>query len=226
MSILNRFSVIMKSNIHALLDGLEDPSKIVDQTLRDLRNDLAEVKKETAGVMANEKNAKRLLEECDADISQYTLAAQNALIAGNEEDAKTLIKKKQQFEKKKESLEENYALAKSNADKMRQMHDKLVDDIDELEIRKEAIKAKVATAKAQQQLNKVIAGGKGKESSHSAFERMEARADRMLDTAEAMTELNEDGDKKNSLLDQYTGKGSETEVDLELAQMRAKLGLE
>ena len=48
MGILTRFTDIMKSNINALLDKCEDPAKMIDQTLRDLREDLAEVKKETA----------------------------------------------------------------------------------------------------------------------------------------------------------------------------------
>ena len=84
MGILQRFSDIMRSNINAALDKCEDPAKMVDQILLDLRKNLAEVKKETAGVMAVEKNAARLVEECKGNISKYTNAAQNALRAGNE----------------------------------------------------------------------------------------------------------------------------------------------
>ena len=45
MGILDRFVTIMKSNINAVLDKCEDPAKMIDQTLLDLREDLAEVKK-------------------------------------------------------------------------------------------------------------------------------------------------------------------------------------
>ena len=41
MGILTRFTDIMKSNINALLDKCEDPAKMIDQTLRDLREDLS-----------------------------------------------------------------------------------------------------------------------------------------------------------------------------------------
>ena len=51
MGIISRFTEIMKSNINAQLDKCEDPSKMIDQTLRELKENFAEVKKETAGVM-------------------------------------------------------------------------------------------------------------------------------------------------------------------------------
>ena len=57
MGILTRFKDIMSANVNALLDKAEDPAKMIDQTLLNLRKDLTEVKKETAAVMADEKNA-------------------------------------------------------------------------------------------------------------------------------------------------------------------------
>ena len=62
MSMLDRFSDIIKSNINELLDRAEDPAKMVDQYLRDLTDDLAKVKQETAGVMAQEVHARNMYE--------------------------------------------------------------------------------------------------------------------------------------------------------------------
>ena len=70
MGILQRFKDIMSSNINALLDRAEDPEKMVDQTLRNLNSDLAKVKAETAGVMADEQKAKRNLDEVNAEIAK------------------------------------------------------------------------------------------------------------------------------------------------------------
>ncbi len=225
MNILSRFADIMKSNINALLDKCEDPAKMVDQMLRDLREDLVEVKKETATVMADEKKAKRQLDECDAEIQKYLTAAQNALKAGKEEDAKVLIAKKQQYEANRVSLESTYQVAQANAEKMQQMHDKLVNDIDTLEMKKDSIKAKVSTAKAQEHMNKIVAGGTNSEASIAAFQRMEEKADRMLDSAVAEAELNAGTNKASDLADQYLGGGSSVQVDDELAKMKAELGL-
>lgn len=223
MGILQRFSDIMRSNINAALDKCEDPAKMVDQTLIDLRRDLAEVKKETAAVMATEKNAQRLMDECKANIAKYTTAAQNALRAGNEADARTLLAKKQELQSNLVSLESNYDAAYQNADRIRTMHDKLVRDIESLESRKAAIKAKVATAKAQERVNKATSG-MSSAASISAFERMESKANQMLDAATAEAELNAGTHSTDDLAAKYASGGSSS-VDDELARMKAQLGI-
>lgn len=222
MSILQRFSDIMRSNVNALLDKCEDPAKMVDQTLLDLRRNLADVKKETASVMAVEKNARRLVDECRSKIQKYESAAKNALRAGCEEDARTLLSKKQEFEGQLPDLEANLQAAAKNADQLKQMHDKLVQDIESLEGRKAAVKAKVSTAKAQQTVNKAMAG-MNSAASVSAFERMEAKANRMLDEAAAEAELNADTGSTEDLAKKYAS--ASASVDDELARMKQELGV-
>ena len=95
MSILSRFADILSANINSLLDKAEDPSKMINQYLIDARKDLAEVKEETASVMADEVKAKRVLDANRAEIEKYTSLAKKALEAGNEGDARTFIAKKQ-----------------------------------------------------------------------------------------------------------------------------------
>ena len=45
MGILSRFGDIVQANVNAVLDKMEDPSKMIDQYLRELNENLAEVKK-------------------------------------------------------------------------------------------------------------------------------------------------------------------------------------
>lgn len=225
MGILQRFSDIMRSNINALLDKCEDPAKMVDQMLLDLRHDLAEVKTETAGVMADARSTKRQLDDCDATIARYDQAARAALQAGNETDARELLAKKQQYEQTRVSLSNAYELADTNATKMRQLHDKLVGDIGSLEARRSAIKAKIAAAKAQEHVNDITSGGDRARSSMEAFERMETKADRMLDAAQAKAELNTVAGSTDELADRYLTGATSPSVDDELARMKAEMGL-
>ena len=98
--------------------------------------------------------------------------------AGNEDDARTLIAKKQQYESNLVSYKKTQELTHANADKMRQMHDKLVNDIETLEARRDAIKATVASAKAQEHINKIVSGGDKAKSSMESFERYEKKAEK------------------------------------------------
>lgn len=223
MSILNRFKDIMSANINALLDKCEDPAKMIDQYLRQLKEDLAEVKQETAAVMAEEKRTKRLVDDNAAEIAKYTDLAKKALTAGNEGDAKVFITKKQELEAHQADLEKTYALAHANAEKMREMHDKLTGDIQELEQRRLNVKAKMSVAKTQDKLNKINGSMKSAAGSMEAFERMEAKADRLLDEANSMAELNEEPkDSAEEIAKKYD---KDSSVDDELAKMKAELGL-
>lgn len=228
MGILKRFTDIMSANINALLDKAEDPAKMIDQYLRDLEKDLGNVKAETASVMAEEKRAKRELDECREMVEKLTKYAEKALVSGNENDARTFLENKAEYVKKEETLLQAYELAKSNAEKMREMHDKLVKDIASLNTRKEEIKAKVAMAKAQEKINQVGSSMGNAAANLSAFDKMEAKANKMLDEANAMAELNQS--KKESsvedLMSKYdTPSAGDAEVEDELLELKKKLGL-
>ncbi len=225
MGIISRFKDIMAANINALLDKCENPEKMIDQYMRNLESDLGKVKAETASVMADEQRAKRELDECTAEVDKLQAYAEKAVAAGNDDDARQFLSKKQSLITKQQALQQTYALATDNASKMRQMHDKLVNDINELNSRRDTIKAKMNVAKAQQTVNKIGASVEGAEKNLSAFDRMEAKADRMLDEANAMAELNTSG-ADNSIKDlEEKYKVSAPAVDDELAAIKAKMGM-
>ena len=227
MGILQRFKDIMASNINALLDKAEDPEKMIDQTLRNLTKDLAEVKKETAAVMADEQRCKRELDEVNSEITKMQAYAEKELLAGNEADAMKFLEQKNQLTAKQASLQQTYDVAAANAMKMRQMHDKLVTDINQLDSRRDAIKAKMKVAKTQDRLNKMTNNLSDSASSMAAFDRMEAKANAMLDQANAMTELNQTTQESgiDSLAAKYDA-APNAAVQGELAAMKAKLGLQ
>ena len=226
MGILNRFTTIMKANINALLDKAEYPAKMVDQYLIDLNQSLAEVKSETAGVIAEEKRTARLVEKNAAESNRMESLAKKALQAGNEDDARVFLAKKQQIDATGEELKKAADAAHANADKMRQMHDKLVSDIEQLKARRESIKAKSAVAKTQTMVNELASGTDKAAGAIDAFNRMEAKVDKQLDTAESLAELNEKpADDVETLEAKYAGIADSAAVDEELAKLKAEMGL-
>lgn len=223
MGIIARFADIIKANVNDLIDKCEDPAKMIDQCLRDLANDLAQVKKETAAIMAEESRAQRNVDKYTALVKQYTAAAEKALIAGNEADATALLTSKQENEALLTTATTQLNVAKQNAAKMRQMYNKLCKDMESLNARRENIKAQASMAKAQQRINNMSAVTNA-QATTDKFARMEAKAQKMLDAATAEAQLNADMTTGADLLAQYST-GAAPAVNDELEAMKARLGL-
>ena len=221
--IFERIGDILSANVNALLDKCEDPGKMVDQYLRNAKEDLAEVRANTAAVMAEEKRCKRIVDETQAEVNELMAYAEKAVLAGNDADATTFLTKKQQAETRLAEAQRTYATAKSHADQMRAAHNKLVSDIEALEARKANIKATAAVAKTQKTINKMTAGAAGASGALEAFDRMADKAQAQLDAAQAEAELvGNAGDSTEDLKAKYDGVASPS-VAAELAALKAKM---
>lgn len=226
MGVLSRFRDIMAANVNALLDKAEDPQKMIDQYLRDLEGDLAKVKAETASMIAEEKAAKRQLDECNDEIEKMAAYAKKAVAAGNDGEAKQFLQKKSELSDRKETLQKKYDIAVANSAQMREMHDKLESDIASLKSRKETLKAKAQIAETQAKMNKMGSGNSQAGATMAAFDRMEEKINKMLDEQDAMEELNKGAaDSTEELMKKYDNQGKESDVDAELAALKAEMGM-
>ena len=226
MGILTRFKDIMSANINALLDKAENPEKMIDQYLRNLENDLASVKAETASVIAEEKAAKRKLDDCNEEIDKMGEYAKRAVAAGNDDEARQFLSKKAELTGRLEVLQKQYDLCADSAEKMRAMHDKLQTDIVSLKNKRDTLKAKAKVAETQKKMNKMGSGLESAGSNLAAFDRMEDKVNKMLDEADAMAELN--APKKDSieeLAKKYESTSADSLVDDELAALKAEMGM-
>ena len=227
MGVITRFKDIMAANFNALLDRCEDPEKMIDQYLRNLEQDFAKVKAETAAIMAEEKSAKRKLDDCDAEIAKMADYAKKAVTAGNDDEAKQFLSKKAELTQKREVLAKDYEMACGNSAKMRQMHDKLQSDISELKSRREMLKAKVKVAETQKKMNQMGSSLESAGSNLAAFDRMEEKVNKMLDEADAMNELNAQpaSNDIDALTKKYDAGNQSSAIDDELAALKAEMGM-
>lgn len=215
MSILKRFTDIMSSNINALLDKAEDPIKMIDQLMRNLNDDLNKVKGETASIMAEETRAKREVDECQSDVNKMLEYAKRAVDAGNDDDARQFLAKKVTLTEKLTTLTGKYEIARNNSLKMKEMYNKLTLQIEELNERRATIKAKIATAKMQERINKMGSSINNSKLSLDSFSRIEEKANKMLDEANAMAELNsKPSDGIEDLMSKYDSRTSSVEDEL------------
>ena len=221
MSVLKRFSDIMSANINSLLDKYEDPAKMVDQIIRDLNDDLGKIKAETASVMAAQSRAEREVSDLNSQISKMMDYAKRAVAAGNDDDARKFLQKKVDLEQSLNVSTAKLSIAKENTDKMKAMYKKVTGQIEELNQKRSEIKAKMAAAKMQQKVNDLGSSLNGAEAGMSSFARMEEKANKILDEANAMAELNDvtEEDSVDDLMSKYSG-GSSSAIDDELAALK------
>lgn len=221
MGILGRFADIMSASINDLLDRCENPEKMAKQYLREAMEDLAEVKGETAAVMADEKRCQRNLAEATAKVEKYINLAKKAVAAGNDDDARVFLAEKKRAEGEQASAQTAYAAAKSNADKMRQLYNKLNNDVSTLQSRLKNVQAMAAVADAQETVSRMTSKDFG--SGAAKFDRMEEKVRARLDESTAQMELSEAPANEADALAAKYGGGSD--VDADLAALKAEMGM-
>lgn len=227
MGILSRFGDIMRANINDLLTGAENKNaeKLLNQYLRDAREDYAQVRNETASVMAEEAAAKRRLDEINDQMTRYERYAQAAVQSGNDADALKFLEAKGQLQAKKEDAETAYAQAQVNSEHMRQMTKKLLADIQEAESKIGELKAKLRIAESKekmQQLTEKIGG-----SALGNFDSLAGSIQKRIDAADAKEALDAElaGDRElDDLEKKYANADGGPSAQRELEALKARMG--
>lgn len=224
MGILSRAADILSANINALLDKAEDPVKMANKYLADYMDKLAECKKDAATIAAQEKAAQREYDNAMAEVKKYTTWAQNAVAAGNDDDARRCIAKKQAAEQNAASKKALLDAAHANTVKITDVYNKLVDDIAVLRQKVNDVKATSAIADAHETVAGIMDKYGAGSSGAAGIDRMLDKAQARMDRASASIELSASvGSEEDELAKKYGSSGSSPAVDDELAAMKAAL---
>ncbi len=219
MSILGRIKDLISANINAMLDRAEDPEKMANEYLRQLTNELYEARTGVAQAMADETRLEQRRIAAEAEAEQWQVKAERALRAGDETLAKAALARKVQAQK----LAEQYrAQEKAQEEQVEALQQALIDletRIAEVKARKELIIAKKNRAQTQEALQRAAASI-GRVSALDKLDQLEEKVDERLAKAEAMAKL--EGDTLEARFRQLE---KDTEVDVELAELKRKLGL-
>ncbi|OBR67329.1 hypothetical protein A7K91_19105 [Paenibacillus oryzae] len=222
MSIFQRLFRIGKSNVNAALDHLEDPVKMIDQVLRELDEDIEKVTSAVTTQIAVEKRFERELNEANEVIAKRDAQARQALASGNESLAREALADKKRYSDKQVAAQASYDRAKATADKLRTQLQEMKARVQEMKTQKSTLVAQAEAAKAQERINKTMSGI-GNNDLGATFNRMEERIRQMHDQADAAYELANEGKSLDSKFDELEKSGRDTELDDELAALKAEL---
>ncbi len=224
--VFERASTIIKSNINDLLNNFEDPEKMIDQTIIDATNEYAKAKEQALTTLANEKTAKKKLDDLEADADKWHGIAAKALQAGNEDDARAALDNEQQARKKADAQKTSYEATKQAADTVREKLDEMETQINEMKDKADQIKATSAAAKATKAAS-AVNDMNISDNAFTTFDRMEEKANQELAKAQAMDDLKKDKkeDDKKSLEEKYGGTAASS-TDEALDALKKELGME
>jgi phage shock protein A len=162
-SILGRVSQLIRANVNALIDGAEDPEKMLDQLVRDFTDNIAEAEDAVAQTIGN----LRLIED-DAKESRAAAAewldkakaasrrADELRAAGNTAEAdrfddlaKIALRRQVGYESQAQTLETQIAAQSELADKLKDGLNKLRVKREELVQKRDELVARAKMAQAQ-----------------------------------------------------------------------------
>jgi phage shock protein A len=233
MNILQRLFKIGQSEAHAAVNQLEDPIKLTEQGLRDLRQDLdkalhglAEVKamairarNEAEGYRTKaadyESKAVLLLQRAhkgDLDLGEADRLATEALLkkAENEAHATRSAQDQAKFEQSAAQLDQSVQTLKATISQWE----------NELKTLKARVTVSTATATINKQMAQLDSSG-----TVALLERMKEKVAAQEALGEAYGEIAQEGKSIDAEIDKAIGRAGAGKAGEELAALKAKLGL-
>jgi phage shock protein A len=218
VSILTRISTLISANINAMIDSAEDPEKMVNEYLRQMRAELSEARAATAMAMADETRLRSQYERNKSVADDWQHKAEIAVQRDQDDLAREALLRRSTAQKLTDNYKAQWESQHDQVGDLREALAKLEAKIDEAEAKRDLIVAKARRAATQEAITSALQSVQGQTADES-LGRMEAVADERLARAEAMAELQgQDLDTRFSDLE------AEQEVDTELASLKEKFG--
>ncbi|GAA5333988.1 MULTISPECIES: PspA/IM30 family protein [Thermus] len=218
MNLLDRLGRLIRANLNELLRRAEDPEKILEQALLDMKEALKEAREQVAAAMAEAKRLEREVESHEKEAALWEEKAKEALRASREDLAKEALRRRKRAldlaEGFKAQLAEHRALTERLMTQLKALEAK----IDEAEARKKLLLARKKGVEAAEAVRRM----ESRLDSHpalEAFEEMEARILALEDRHEALKAL--DGQDLEKELAALSG---EKELEEELLRLKRELG--
>ncbi len=219
MSIFERISTLIKSNINDLISSAEDPEKILEQLIIDMRTQFLEARKQVAVAIADEKRLKRTFARETEKAKEWEKKAMTAIKAGRDDLARESLSRKSEHDQIAEQYEAQWHSQKKAASQLKEALTMLKAKIGEASRKKNLLIARQKRAEAQQKIQDTMAG-LNDNGAFDTFARMEHKIDQIEAEAEAAMELSGVDVALESQLDALADNQDDA-----LASLKAKMGM-
>ena len=229
-----RMSTIVKAKVSRLLDRAEDPGETLDYSYEKQLEALQNVKKGIADIVTSKKRLQMQEATMQQQVVKLDTQARQAVGAGREDLAKLALERKQTIQTELQGLDTSIHELEGQQEKLTESERKLRAKIEAFRTKKEVIKAQYSAAEAQVRISEAATGvgeqmadvGLAMQRAVDKTENMRARANAVeeLEAAGTFDDITALGSGKDDIDRQLEQLSTSSQVDDELAKMKAELG--
>jgi phage shock protein A len=228
MGIWHKLSTLIRSNINDAIAKAENPEKMLNQVLLDMRDQLQKAKTEVAVAIADERKLKAQAEEEQKLAADWEHRAMLAVREGRDDLAKQALMRQQEHAERAVALAETWQRQASETERLKDSLRQLNDKIEEAKRKKNLLVAKQKRAQAQQRIHETMAGLSDR-SAFEVFDRMAEKIDEQERMAVATTEVHEAltaGDTLEREFKELTAGAGNESIEWRLLQLKEKMALQ
>ncbi len=223
MGIFDRLGILLKSNINDLISRAEDPEKVLNQLITDMRTQLTKAKQEVASAIADEKKLHAQVEKEKQQADEWERKAMLAVEQNRDDLAKQALMRHSEHVQHAQQLHETWTRHKQETESLKGSLRSLNDKIEEAKRKKNLLIARQKRAEAQARIHRTMSSMSDK-SAFEHFERMASKIEETERKALAAAELSEEleGDDLSRQFEalEYSGSG-----DNQLLELKKKMGM-
>ncbi|CAN5249858.1 PspA/IM30 family protein [soil metagenome] len=223
MGIFNRISTMLRSNLNDLIARAEDPEKMLNQLILDMREQLTKAKQEVAVAIADERKLKAQAEDEYRQAQEWEKRAMLAVRQERDDLARQALLRQQEYGDRSQTLQETWQRQAQETEKLKDALRQMNTKIEEARRKKNLLVAKQKRAEAQRRIHETMSGLSDR-SAFEAFDRMAARVEENERRALAAVEVSEElsGDP---LEREFAQLGSGVGGEDHLLELKRKMGI-
>ena len=223
MGIFDRLSTLFRSNLNDMISRAENPEKMLNQLILDMKTQLAKAKQEAASAIADEKKLQAEAEALKKQAEDWERRAMLAVQEGRDDLATQALVRYNEALQGAQALHETWLKHKAETEHLKTSLRQLNDKIEEAKRKKNILIARAKRAEAQQRIQETMAGLSDK-SAFESFERMAERIEATERKALAAAEIQQEF-QADTLVDQFKALEYKGSTDQQLLELKAKMGL-
>jgi phage shock protein A len=223
MGLFDRLSTLLRSNINDLITRAENPEKMLNQLIADMKGQLAKAKQQVASSIADEKKLQADAEAMRKQAEDWERRAMLAVQESRDDLAKQALARYNESLEGARQLHETWVKHKAETESLKGSLRQLNDKIEEAKRKKNILVARARRAEAQQRIQETMSGMSDK-SAFESFERMTEKIEQQERKAIAAAELQNEFEG-DTLAQQFQALEYKGGVDQQLLALKNKMGL-